>query len=222
MRSRHVDKFNHDGAAVGYDQNVLDESDPIRTGYLNVLDWVIDQARITPDSIVVDLGSGTGNTSQRIPSCRRLICVDISEQMTGRARPKLAHLESVSFVTGDLLEFFDGDVPDLDAVVSTYAIHHLTEREKPLLFEAIACRLKPGGRAVFGDLMFENRAAKRKLTKIFKKLGNRGVTESFEEEFFWFIDKALESFRSLGLHADARRFSDLSWGIVAKKPAQGA
>ena len=33
MRSRHVDRFNHDGEVHGYDDHVADESNPVRDGY---------------------------------------------------------------------------------------------------------------------------------------------------------------------------------------------
>jgi hypothetical protein len=40
MRSKHVDKFNHDQDAPGYDQDILNEAHPIRAGYGELLDWV--------------------------------------------------------------------------------------------------------------------------------------------------------------------------------------
>ncbi len=49
MRSRYADEYNHDGAAPGYDEDVLNEEDPIRTGYRATLDWVIKVAQIGSD-----------------------------------------------------------------------------------------------------------------------------------------------------------------------------
>ena len=92
MRSKHVDEYNHDEDANGYDADVAEEGDPIREGYAAVLDWVIQAAEIGPDSRVLELGSGTGNLTARIPACGELVCVDISQRMEEIARPKLAHL----------------------------------------------------------------------------------------------------------------------------------
>ena len=61
MRSRHADRFSHDEEAAGYDRDVLDEADPIRTGYDALLDWVAKSAEPAPESRVLELGSGTGN-----------------------------------------------------------------------------------------------------------------------------------------------------------------
>lgn len=72
MRSSHADYFNDD-EANDYDADVLNESDPIRTGYESVLDWVIQSAEIADGSRVLELGSGTGNLTERVPQCREAI-----------------------------------------------------------------------------------------------------------------------------------------------------
>ena len=218
MRSRHVDQFNHDEWADGYDADVLDESDPIRTGYADVLRWTVARAEISPRSTVVDLGSGTGNTSALIPAAGRVFCVDISTKMMELSRPKLAHLHSVEYVRADLLEFFD-EPRAFDRLVSTYAVHHLTEDEKSVLLERVARSLAPGGIAVFGDLMFGNRAEAAAMAEKYAEWPE--VSQSFEEEHFWYLDNAAAMAEAAGcVITDTRRFSDLSWGIRIK-PAPG-
>jgi putative AdoMet-dependent methyltransferase len=211
MRSRRADDFNHDEWAEGYDESVRDEADPIRTGYRETLEWVVDRAELTPDSVVVDLGAGTGNTTALIPAARHVVCVDVATKMMDLARPKLGHLESVEYVQVDLLEFFDAP-RRFDRLVSTYAVHHLTEDEKAVLLRRIASSLEPGGVAVFGDLMFESRAARDALAR--KYAGWPDVTESIEDEYFWYVDSAADHAQAAGFAiTDTRRFSDLSWGI---------
>jgi putative AdoMet-dependent methyltransferase len=119
-------------------------------------------------------------------------------------------------VQADLLEYFE-DAPVFDAIVSTYAIHHLTEDEKPILFESIYHSLRPGGVAVFGDLMFADAAAMQELIKKYRQEGRLGLVADFDEEFFWFVDQATDILTMLGFETEVKRFSDLSWGIVARK-----
>jgi putative AdoMet-dependent methyltransferase len=211
VRSRHVEDFNHDELAAGYDEDVLDEADPIRTGYAYCLQWTVDRAEILPTSTVVDLGCGTGNTSALIPAASHLICVDISPKMMELARPKLAHLPRVEFVQADLLEFFD-ESREFDRLISTYAVHHLTEDEKGVLLRCVASGLRPGGIAVFGDLMFADRDDAAAMAE--KYAGLPEVFESFEEEHYWYLDTtaAMAEAASCAV-TDMRRFSDLSWGI---------
>lgn len=227
MRSRHVDEFNHDPWAQDYDHNVRNEEDPIRTGYAQTLAWTVAQAEIRPDSIVLDLGSGTGNTSALIPAAQQVVCVDISQKMTELARPKLAHLAQVDFVQADLLEYFAqypaAQAARFDAVISTYAVHHLTEAEKATLFTRVFAALKPGGRAVFGDLMFRDAAAEAELRAAYAAAGMTDLILDFDEEFFWNIETALTALAEAGLAVeDVQRFSALSWGISVTKPPVAA
>lgn len=220
MRSRHADDFNHDDIADVYDDEVQNERDPIRAGYQAVLDWVVARAGIGAQSTVVDLGAGTGNTSRRIRQVGQLICVDISENMLRIARSKLAHLGAVRYVKADLLEFFR-EAPDFDALISTYAVHHLTEDEKRILFEEIGKRLTPGGRAVFGDLMLADAEARQALYRKYRDAGDTDTLLGFDEEFFWRVDGARAALSDAGFIVDeVKRFSDLSWGICAVKSPQ--
>jgi putative AdoMet-dependent methyltransferase len=219
MRSQHVAEFNHDPWAADYDENVRNEADPIRAGYAELLAWTVQRAEITPQSVVVDLGVGTGNTSAQISTLGELIGVDISVEMIKRAQSKLAHLLNVRFVQADLLEFF-AQPRRFDRLISTYAIHHLTEPEKAHLLALIWRDLAPGGRAVFGDLMFADARAQAEITARYAAAGNTGMVETFAEEFFWLVDTAHNDLRATGFVIDEiKRFSELSWGICAVKPA---
>lgn len=220
MQSQHVDAFNHDPWAAGYDADVRNEAHPIRAGYGAVLDWVVAQAQIRPDDVVVDLGMGTGNTAQRIATAREVIGVDISTNMMALAQPKLNHLPNVTYVQADLLQFFNKAERRFDALVSTYAIHHLTEDEKAQLFRLIAQGLTPGRRAVFGDLMFADGAAREQLLQHYSALGDAEMIEAFTEEFFWLVDSATTALQAAGFTLIAvQQFSQLSWGICVERTA---
>jgi putative AdoMet-dependent methyltransferase len=215
MKSQFVDVFNHDEDAAGYDADVLNETDPIRAGYDALLNWVSEKSANT-NGTILDLGAGTGNLSLRLKDFKGLVCVDISNNMLDIARDKLAGLDNVAYVKADLLEYFDNG-STFDAIVSTYALHHLTEDEKLILFEKIYASLRPGGIAVFGDLMFADEAGMEQLIQEYQAEGRLDLIADFEEEFFWFVDKANEALTTLDFETEVKRFSDLSWGITAKK-----
>ena len=147
MRSVHADTFNHDEEADGYDDDVHDEAhpDPRRvpaprwTG-----SW--PGRPCGPADAVIDLGIGTANLAVRLPPCRRLVGVDVSAQMLELAAREAAAPATSSCVQPTSSSSWTGRRP-FDAVVSTYAIHHLTADEKAVLCRAGAARLAPGGRS---------------------------------------------------------------------------
>lgn len=213
MKSKHMDKFNHDEDAPGYDEDVLDETNPIRTGYGRLLSWVAAKAAPTQQDVVVDLGCGTGNLTLKVDTWKNLTCVDVSEKMLEIAKRKLAAKKNVEFIRADLLEFFEGDIR-FDVLASSYAVHHLTEDEKMELFSLIRKSITPEGRAVFGDLMFVNDEDRRE----YLQNCDPELAADIRDEFFWNLDDAKKSLESLGFRTQTERFSPLSHGIVATLP----
>ncbi len=211
MNSEFAEKFNHDPIAYNYDLDVADEKNPIRAGYKSLLSWVGEKAMGAKN--VVDLGCGTGNTTQALKGYISVACVDISQNMLEIAREKLHAREDITFVRNDLLSFLENyKQQQFDTVVSTYAIHHLTQVEKHRLFEMIYQNLNTGGKAVFGDLMFENMSGEEYMRKKYPDL-----TSDFDDELFWNVQEEVKELEKIGFTTEVKRFSDLSWGIYAQK-----
>ncbi len=135
--------------------------------------------------------------------------------MLGLAREKLATRPNVEYLQADLLECFETLAERFDVVVSTYAIHHLTEVERSALFRDIKGALKPTGRAVFGDLMFADDEDRRDYLAELRRRGDSELAAEIEAEFFWNVGQAVEELRRLGFGVTVERFSRLSWGICA-------
>jgi putative AdoMet-dependent methyltransferase len=213
VRSRHVERFNHDDEVDGYDADVADESHPVRDGYAATLDWVIVHAAAGRADVVVDLGTGTGNLAERLGPVARLVCVDVSTGMLSVARAKLP--AATEYVEADLLEFVDR-APSCDVVISTYAIHHLTADEKFALLDGLFGHLRSGGRIAIGDLMVADRGA---IAEVRARLSHPDVDRMFVDEFPWFVDVARHDLERIGFVAvRAEQTGVLSWGLVATKP----
>jgi len=208
-------RFNHDEDAPGYDADVQDESHPIRAGYSAALGWVAGAAAAAPAGPALELGCGTGNLSLLLPQAA-LCCVDLSAAMIDLARPKLAG-RSAEFVQADLLAALGLRPGPWQAIVSTYAIHHLTDDEKDLLFTDVAAALAPGGVFACGDLMFEDPAARAAMEAGWVAAGKGWLVEALRDEFFWDLSRARSTLVGLGLAVETRRFSRLSWGIRARR-----
>ena len=105
---------------------------------------------------VVDLGAGTGLLS--IPAARlaaEVFAVDYSQPMLDRLseRARRERLEMLTCLRADLREI---PLPDAsaDAVISSYAFHHLDDGGKQLALAEARRILRPGGRLVVCDMMF--------------------------------------------------------------------
>ena len=214
MRSKYADYFNHDQDAGGYDQDVQNEHDPIRAGYRAVLRWVGNNVK--PASHALDLGSGTGNTIKALPSSCNVTAVDVSIRMTEVARSKLGGRQ-VEFISCDILEFFDKhENMSFDAVVSTYTLHHLPADEKMELFRRVSRVLPVTAPFLIGDLMYEGQAGRERILKEYSA-AHPSLATDFEDEFFWDIVDMKERLSLAGWSTSWRRFSDLSWGVVASR-----
>lgn len=229
-RSTHVDRFNHDEDAADYDRDVADETDPIRAGYRALLQWVAQRASAKTsieeredDSAgaarILEIGSGTGNLTQLLPTAHRIWCVDISEQMTAIARSKLASRRDITFLRADALEALA--LPEIagntfHAIVSTYTLHHLTEPEKRSFIALAMPRLEPGGRLVVGDLMFEGEEQAAEILSDLRRAGRGETADEIEDEFFWRLDLARAQLEQLGRELEIRRFSELSWAFACR------
>lgn len=216
--SRHVGRFNHDEDAADYDEDVQQEADPIRSGYQKLLRWVAAQVRDVSDGPILELGSGTGNLTVRLPTAVDLVCVDISEEMTRRLRAKLTGDRAVRIEIADVLAFVRrAPARAFAAVVSTYTLHHLEEDEKADFLVELERILQPGGLFVVGDLMFENADARSRRVSDERADGNHELADTIEDEFFWEIDRAVEKLVHVGFEvAPPVAFSNLSWGLAAR------
>lgn len=119
---------------------------------------------------LLDIGTGTGNLAETVARERiraagiaganlaplTITAFDGSVHMMGRAKQKL------SDVPGAKIELREGRIQDVprhfdgerfDAIVSSFAIHHLDTREKAALFEGLRPLLAPGGVLIVADRM---------------------------------------------------------------------
>lgn len=97
---------------------------------------------------VLDLGSGDGRLLSLVKLARpgaSAVAVDFSPPMLDRVRGRFAHDPSVEIVVHDLDDPLPGTLGVFDAVVSSFAIHHLTHDRKRALYEEIFRSLVPDG-----------------------------------------------------------------------------
>lgn len=137
-------------------------------GYKNVLGTIYSGVRAANARRVLDIGCGTAVLTSRLyAGGLDVTAADFSDRMLEIAREKMpkAHL-----VCADISQGFPAVLAEekFDAILSTYALHHLTDEQKaPFLLECLK-HLNPGGAMWIGDVM---RATRKELDALAESCG---------------------------------------------------
>ena len=150
--------------ADGYDRAVgLSDEDGTYpfAGYRAVLNAVYQDIRGDERArSVLDLGIGTGTLAARLCGDGYAVTgVDFSPRMLAIAGERTDG--KARLIQHDFHEGFPGalDGERFDRIVCTYALHHLTDEEKPAFLQALTDHLTEGGRVLIGDIAFPTRAS---------------------------------------------------------------
>jgi len=125
-------------------------------GFLDLRDRIVALADPRPGEAAVDIGAGTGLlTFPLAERLERVWAVDISAEMCEYLKTKVSSAGygnvEVALGSATSLPLPDGSV---DLAVSNYCFHHLSDRGKRSALAEARRVLRPGGRLVFGDMMF--------------------------------------------------------------------
>lgn len=126
-------------------------------GFRHLRDQIIAAARPKGSDRVLDVGAGTGLLTLAVaPSVAHVIALDSSTAMCRHLETTLSRrsIDNVDVRLGTASELPLAD-RSVDLVISNYCFHHLDDEDKHrALAEAIRV-LRPNGRLVVGDMMFE-------------------------------------------------------------------
>lgn len=129
-------------AVAGY----TSEADLARTAG-HTLDLLRRTVGVKPTDVILEIGAGVGRVGRVLaPVCREWVGCDVSENMVGHMRRRLADLSNVRAVpvSGyDLAPIPDGSI---DVVYSTVVFMHLDEWERYRYVCEARRVLRPGGR----------------------------------------------------------------------------
>jgi ubiquinone/menaquinone biosynthesis C-methylase UbiE len=125
-------------------------------GFQHLRDRILELTDATEGQHAVDIGAGTGLLT--LPLAQRGIhvwAIDIAPAMCDYVRAKAAsaqlHGVDVAVASAVSLPLIDACA---DIVVSNYCFHHLRQDDKHRALLEAHRVLRPGGRLVFGDMMF--------------------------------------------------------------------
>lgn len=165
---------------------------------------ILDIINISPDSVLIELGTGTGAFAiYASRHCSKIYAVDVSKPMLKFAEKKAKNTGTTNIVfchAGFLTYDHQGQVAD--AIVSSMALHHLTDFWKAIAFNRMNGMLKEGGKLFINDVVFEQTNASENISKWIKNLNSIGGKQLEEEvathireeysTFDWILEGLLE------------------------------
>ncbi|MDE3078084.1 MAG: class I SAM-dependent methyltransferase, partial [Chloroflexota bacterium] len=135
------------------------------------------------DSVVGDLGCGTGQVSATVaPFVSCVVAVDDSPAMLEAARERLQAFHNVDLRRGELGALPIDDAT-LDVATLMLVLHHLPD--PPLAIRDIARTLKPGGRFILVDMLPHDRESyRRQMGHVWLGFGQDHVHRLFAQAGF--------------------------------------
>jgi putative AdoMet-dependent methyltransferase len=126
-------------------------------GYKDVLNYIYQQIREKPVAKVLDIGFGTGVlTTQLYHSGCEITGIDFSDKMIAIAKQKMPLAKLIKW---DISDGLPNEVKTMkfDFIISTYALHHITDQEKVEFIKSLCPLLNENGKILIGDVSFETR-----------------------------------------------------------------
>ncbi|MCL2187658.1 MAG: class I SAM-dependent methyltransferase [Defluviitaleaceae bacterium] len=180
--------------ADGYDAsvNMSDEDNTYPfAGYKNILNAIYGTIMAAAPAKVLDIGIGTGTLASKLYTQGNIITgVDFSQKMLETTQIKMpgARLIQHDF-TKALPQELNGE--SFDFIVSTYALHHLTDAEKTAFIRTLLRHLSENGAIIIGDVGFPSRVALNECH------ANHAEDEWDDDEFYFVFDELQAALRDV-------------------------
>lgn len=154
-------------------------------GYKKILNTIFNESMQKEQSRVLDIGFGTGVlTSKLYEKGHHIDGLDFSARMIAIARTKMP--------MANLMEWdISNGLPDhvkenkYDAIIGTYALHHLTDEDKVILIQNLLPLLSADGKILIGDIAFQTR---EKLEMCRKK-----SFDYWDDDEFYFVYEEIKT-----------------------------
>jgi len=176
----------------------------LESDHLEKVREITDLLKLTSESIIADLGCGTGFfTTELARYCKKVFAIDISPIMLELLNEKIQvnNIFNIEWKNKGILEFLsEHQNDDLDAITLQVSFHHLPDFWKAVAIHHMARILKPGGKVFLSDVIFSFPVSDYK--KCFKEMidfigskGDEGLTKDAENHlleeystFDWIIE----------------------------------
>ena len=199
--------------ADSYDTTVSGQDEEYRDVFKGY-DGILTAVAQTSSGHVLEFGVGTGNlTSLLLKNGLTVTGVEPSKAMREKASERLP---SLTIYDGDFMNFPELSSP-VQTIVSTYAFHHLTDKEKDKAIHKYSQLLAQNDKIVFADTVFQDENAKLQMQQHVKAKGYLNLLQDLQTEYYTTIPVLEELFQKHGFQVTFTQLNDFVWLMEAVK-----
>lgn len=184
---------------------------------------MLAKLNLQADARVVEIGTGTGTFAlEAAKQGMRVLALDVSQAMLDAAAMKLKEASVEERVELRLQGFLTFDHPpgEADAVVSSFALHHLPDYWKGQALQRIVRTLKVGGQFLLQDVVFPDEGAEAAVDAFIDRQTQRGgdflrddAIQHFREEYSTYDWIMRQLMGRAGLNVEQVEWSE---GVIAQ------
>lgn len=163
---------------------------------------------------ILDIGAGTGNLTNAASKIGyNVIGIEPNLKMRNIASEKYPFIK---FLPGTFLSLPIDQENSVDAIISSYAFHHLTDEEKKDAVKLFKDKLQKDGVVVIADTMYESEKEKLATFKDVEDSGRSSLLHDLQTEFYT-NHKFLKSiFEAEGFKVSFLQMNKFVWILTAK------
>lgn len=211
-------RFNafFDDWADDYDETVESkdgEYKEVFKNYHEILNETVKHISKYKGAKVLDIGAGTGNLTNAASKIGyNVIGLEPNIKMRTIASDKYPFIK---FMPGTFLSLPIED-HSLDAIIISYAFHHLTDDEKEEAVKLFKNKLQKDGLVVIADTMYESDIAKGNIIKDVKSSGYSSLLHDLETEFYTTHKVLKDIFEHEDFKVSFLQMNKFVWILTAK------
>jgi putative AdoMet-dependent methyltransferase len=213
LRSNWQDRWNFDRQASSYDQQVQMVTEfNVHKNYEEALELTFNWVSPKDGEKGLDIGIGTGNLASHFLHAGIVMAgIDQSREMLKQCNMKHPQIETK---LGNFLAIPYLD-DQFDFIVTSYALHHLTDEQKLLALEEMRRVLKPHGRICITDLMFESKAKRDEYYQILQETNRHEIITQIEDEYFGDRSRLIDWFEEHDYVTKQKQINDILHIVLA-------
>lgn len=199
--------------AETYDHTVTG-ADPEYEAVFANYDMILQQVTENCGNSVLEFGVGTGNLSEKLlQEGKQVIGIEPSAAMRAITKQKLPDL---SVMDGDFLHY-PPVMESVDTITSTYAFHHLTDKEKSEAIFKFKENFPSCERIVFADTMFRSELHKEEVVNEAKNNGYFVLAEDLEREYYPTLEVIEAIFKAHHFNVELKQLNKFVWLVIAER-----